>query len=435
MTSVSTTKSSTDVAHLPPVSPIVRWSKATTWLRPLVWAAPFVLLAVAGVAAYHVLELRAARKVAVAPAERAPVAADEFVVTGAQSRSLTIAPVRLLQFQPVRQAEGKIALDENKSTPVFSQYSTARVIRTFADSGDYVARGAPLMRIETPDMVQAANDLTTAAAGVDKAKSQVRLLAAAETREHELYEAKGAALKDWQQAQADLAGARSDQRSAEIALAAVRNRLVILGKRPTDVAQLESRQAIDASTDITAPISGVVVQRKVGPGQYITAAATDPVFVLGDLSTVWLVASVREADVPYVKLGQHVSVTVLAFPGRTFDATIIGVGSTIDPTTRRLPVRAEMANPDGLLKPEMFAEFSIAVGPAVESPAVPDAALIHEADAVRVWVQRGENRFAVRTIKTGVHDQRMVQVLSGLQPGERIVDAGALFIDRAAHPE
>ena len=189
------------------------------------------------------------------------------------------------------------------------------------------------------------------------------------------------------------------------------------------------------TSTIVAPISGVVVQRKVGPGQYITASATDPVYVLGDLSTVWLIASVKETDVPRVKVGQAVTVSVLAYPDRTFAAKIISIGSTIDPATRRLQVRAEVENPDNMLKPEMFAEFSIAVGTGVESPAVPIGAVVFEGDKARVWVQAADTRFASRTIEIGLQDKRMVQVLSGLQSGDRVVTRGSLFIDRAARSD
>jgi cobalt-zinc-cadmium efflux system membrane fusion protein len=284
-------------------------------------------------------------------------------------------------------------------------------------------------------MVQGGNDLTTATAGVSKAKSQLQLTQTAEARQHELYEAKAASLKDWQQAQADLAGARNDLRSAEIALAAVRNRLVILGKSRNEIAALEARQAIDPTTTIVAPISGAVVQRKIGPGQFITSSATDPVYVLGDLSTVWLIASVKETDVPFVKVGQPVAVHVLAYPDREFAAKIVSIGATIDPTTRRLQVRAEVENPDNMLKPEMFAEFAIVVGGDVEAPAVPLNAIVYEGDTARVWVQAADNHFASRSVKLGLQDAQMVQVVNGLEPGDRVVTRGSLFIDRAARPD
>jgi cobalt-zinc-cadmium efflux system membrane fusion protein len=283
-------------------------------------------------------------------------------------------------------------------------------------------------------MVQAGNDLIAAVAGVDKARSLLQLAQTVETRQHALFDNRAGSLKDWQQAQADLTGARNDLRGAEIALAAVRNRLTILGKNAREITTLERSRAIDPVTVIAAPIAGAVVQRKVGPGQFITANVTDPIYVLGDLSTVWLLAAVKETDVPYVKLGQAVSVRVLAFPDRTFTARIVSIGSAIDPTIRRLPVRAEVDNPDGLLKPEMFAEFRIATGPAVEAPAVPDRSVVYEGDVARVWVETADGRFASRVIEPGIKDRGMVQVVSGLQPTDRLVARGSLFIDRAARP-
>jgi cobalt-zinc-cadmium efflux system membrane fusion protein len=207
-----------------------------------------------------------------------------------------------------------------------------------------------------------------------------------------------------------------------------------LGKSPNEISNLESRQVIDAVTDVVAPIAGFVMQRKIGPGQYIDAGATDPVYVLANLSIVWLLASVKEADAPNVRIGQHISARVLAYPDREFAGTIHRIGSSIDPVTRRLEVMAEVENSENLLKPEMFVEFSIAIGPPRESSAVPVEALVREGDATRVWVQIAENRFAMRAVETGLQDHGMIEVLSGLQVGDRVVGKGSLFIDRAAQP-
>ncbi len=413
-----------------------RRSLSTRWGRPVVWLGLALVVLAAAIGGYLVLEQRKADRRAAAPATpAAALAAGEFEITEQQRRGLTIEPVSLQHFHPTRRAEGKIAVNEDKSTPVFSQFTSARVVKTFANTGDVVQQGAPLVQIETPDMVLAGNDLTGAVGAVNKARTQVQLAQTVETRLRDLVQAKAAALKDLQQAQADLAGARNDLRSAETTLAAVRNRLAILGKSPKDIAGLEAHQAIDASTTITAPIGGMVVQRKVGPGQFITAATTDPVYVLGDLSTVWMIASVKETDVPYVKVGQTVSVRVLAYPDREFAAKIIAVGATIDPATRRLQVRAEVQNPDNMLKPEMFAEFSIVVGNDVEAPAVPVNAIVYEGDKARVWVQTAENRFASRAVELGIQDRQAIQVVSGLQAGDKVITRGSLFIDRASRPD
>ncbi|HXZ01907.1 MAG TPA: efflux RND transporter periplasmic adaptor subunit [Stellaceae bacterium] len=358
-----------------------------------------------------------------------------FRPTEAQWAGLKIAPVRDITVRSERVAEGKIALDDDLTTPVFSPY-TGRVTRLFAKAGDHVERGTPLMTVAASEFVQGQNDLISAIAGVNTARAQLRLTTINEQRQHELYEAKAGALKDWQQAQADLATAKANLGTAEIALAAVRNRLHILGKSDVEIAELEKAQQMSAEAVVEAPIAGTVTQRQVGLGQYITSmanGASTPVFAIGDLSKVWLLANVLETDAPLMYLGAPAEVRVLAYPGRVFKAKLTYVAPSVDPNTHRLPVRAEVENPDGALTPEMFASFSIITGKDSTAPGVPQSAVVYEGDTARVWVARPDHTIELRYIQTGrTGSDGVVEVIAGLTPGEQIVTAGTLFIDRTA---
>jgi cobalt-zinc-cadmium efflux system membrane fusion protein len=359
-----------------------------------------------------------------------------FRPTKEQWSGINVATVRLATFHPERVTEGNIAIDDDLTTPVFSPYS-GRVIRLIAKLGDHVARGAPLMAVEASEFVQGQNDLVTAAASLKTARAQLKLAATAEQRQHALYLAKGGALKDWQQSQMDLATAQNNLSTQEIALAAVRNRLRILGKSDREINAIENGVPLNMESVayVVAPIAGTVTQRQVGLGQNIQSiqsGASNPVYTIGDLSTVWLVANVREADAPLIRIGEPLEVRVLAFPGRVFKAKISWIAPSIDANTHRLPVRADVENPDGALKPGMFARFSIITGPAATHPAVPDSAIVYEGDTARVWVVRPHRAIVSRTIRIGEASDDMVEVLDGLAAGEKIVTSGTLFIDRAA---
>ncbi len=281
--------------------------------------------------------------------------------------------------------------------------------------------------------MQGQNDLVTAVAGVEKAKSRLELAKTSEKRQRELLSIRGGALKDLQQAESDLVQAQGDMRSAEIALAASRNRLRILGRTDEEIDHLEKVDRIGAEVVVAAPIAGTVIQRKVGLGQYINAGATDPIFTVGNLSTIWLIANVRESDAPKMKLGAAVEVMVLAYPGRVFNAKLSYVAPALDPTTRRLPVRAEIQNPNRELLPEMFASFRIVAGPTQLMPAVPQEAVIYEGAQARVWVARPDQKTVVaRPSEVGVTTNGLVEVRKGLAVGETVVASGTLFIDRAA---
>ena len=195
-----------------------------------------------------------------------------FRPTKEQWAGFKIEPVGLVSFRPEQVTEGSIAIDDDLTTPVFSQHS-GRVIKLIAKLGDRVEAGAPLFEIQATEFVQAQNDLITALANLQTARSQLAQAQTNERRAHDLYLAQGGALKDWQQAQTDLITSQNTVRADEIALAAVRNRLRILGKSDKEIASLEAQptQKLDPVTIVTAPIGGIITQRQIGSVSTSTA--------------------------------------------------------------------------------------------------------------------------------------------------------------------
>jgi cobalt-zinc-cadmium efflux system membrane fusion protein len=256
-----------------------------------------------------------------------------FRPTDAQWENLKIVPVQLTSFRTEHTAEGKIANCDDATTPVFSPYS-GRVIKLFVKAGDYVRQGAPLLAVEASEFVQGQNDLISAVCALHTARAQHDLAQTNEKRQHDLYDSKGGALKDWQQSKVDLATAEGNFRSAEIALGAVRNRLRILGKNDAEITAIENapdRLTMSPEAMVYAPIAGTVTQRQVGLGQYITSAsngASNPVFSIGDMSKIWLLANVREADAPSMRLGH---------PSKCMCSLFQGVPSTLSSPTSRPP--------------------------------------------------------------------------------------------------
>jgi cobalt-zinc-cadmium efflux system membrane fusion protein len=354
-----------------------------------------------------------------------------FTPSDAVWASLAVEPVSERIFRAEHITEGKIAVNEDSSTPIFSPYA-GRVTKLLVKPSDVVERGQPLFVIEAADTVQALNDFVTALGALNTARSKLNLAQIVEKRQDDLYMGKAVPLKDWQQAQSDLTTAQNDLRSAETAVEAAHNRLRILGRSEDQIAAFQQTRQISADTPISSPISGTVVQRKVGPGQFITSGASDPVFVIGDLSTVWLTAFVRESEAADVKVGQEIDFTVLALPGRMFKSNIDYVSAAIDPSTRRLLVRASIDNKEGLFKPEMFANVTIYAGADHSSVGVPKQALIYEADRVRLWVAREDKSIELREIETGLTNGNLVEVRTNLKAGEKVITKGSLFIDRAA---
>ena len=389
------------------------------------------LLMLAPAAGYAFIHMTAAKQGHSEVSSQSRKGLQRYVPTPAEWASLTIQPVTERAFRAEYVTEGKIAIDEDRSTPVFSPY-TGRLTRLLVRPGDSVVKGQPLFVIEAADTVQAQNDYIAAMTSLNKAQSALDLAQIQDKRAKDLFEGKAVPLKDYQQSQANLIQAQNDLRSAQTGLEASQNKLRILGFTDEDVGSLRQKGRLNPETTVFAPIGGTVVQRKAGPGQYVSTGASDPVYVIGDLSTVWLVAFVRESDAAKVAVGQDVTFNVMALPGRSLTARINYVATAIDPATRRLLVRATIDNPDGALKPEMFANVTLYSPSDHPALGVPKQALIYEGDQVRVWVAHEDKSIELRQIKPGLTNGNLVEVAGNLRPGEMIVTKGSLFIDRAA---
>ena len=389
------------------------------------------LLVVVGVAAFGLMHIGGAPQGHSEVSSQSRKGLQRYSPTPAEWASLTIQPVTERAFRAEHVTEGKIAVDEDRSTPVFSPYA-GRVTKLLARPGDSVTQGQPLFVIEAADTVQAQNDFITAMTGLNKARSALDLAQLQHKRAKDLFEGKAVPLKDFQQAEATLIQAQNDLRSSQTALEAARNKLRILGLTDDAISTFQEKGRINPETTIFAPIAGTVVQRKIGPGQYVNSGASDPVFVIGDLSTVWLTAFVRETEASTVVVGQELTFNLLALPGRTLTGRINYVAAAIDSATRRLMVRATVDNASGQLKPEMFATVTIYAPDDQPSVGVPKQALIYEGDQVRVWVAHEDKSIELRQIKTGLTNGDLVEVHGNLRPGEQIVTKGSLFIDRAA---
>jgi Cu(I)/Ag(I) efflux system membrane fusion protein len=158
--------------------------------------------------------------------------------------------------------------------------------------------------------------------------------------------------------------------------------------------------------------------------------AGEPLYKLADLATIWLIAEVQEGDLGAIRPGQKASVSMVAFPGRSFEGTVDFIYPTLAAETRTAKVRILMPNPDLALRAAMYASVEIAApGGGGTVLTVPDSAVIDSGTRQAVLVEKGEGRFAPRAVKIGARGGGLVEVLEGLSDGERVVTGANFLID------
>jgi len=301
-------------------------------------------------------------------------------------------------------ATGKVSFNEDVTSRVGSPVS-GRVQQLNVQLGDKVKKGQPLMTIASPDVEAARAEAIQAEADLQVA-------------ERELERAK---LLFGEQAisQRDLQNAENDQVKAKSNVERTRSRLQQLGVNEKD---------FGANYVLRSPIDGVVCTRDILPGSEVRADSGTPLLTVADLRTLWVLADVFERDLARVKEGDTAEVRVAAYPADVWKGTVQHVGEVVDPQTRTVKVRIGVPNPDGRLKPEMFARVSLTALTGTAQVSIPASALISDGESNRVIVADGRGTYRARDVEVGPEHEGQVRVLEGLKDGETIVVEGALFV-------
>jgi len=182
------------------------------------------------------------------------------------------------------------------------------------------------------------------------------------------------------------------------------------------------------TVDWPSPMTGVVLEKKILDGQRVMAG--DELYRIADLSTVWIVADVPEQDIRYVHVGDAVTANFLAYPGEPFQGHVTFVYPDLKPETRTVRVRVELANADGRLKPDMYADVTITCAAAKQPTiAVPNSAVIDSGTRQVVLIAKGEGRFEPRPVKLGSRDDAYTEVIEGVGEGEEVVTSATFLID------
>lgn len=406
-----------------------RFSSIWPWLnrggprRAVLAAAVLLAAALIGVVHYSA-KADASDKQSTAASAGGPVRGsntDLLELSDAQLGEISLGTVSERSFPIQTEAVGNIDFNEDMAAQVFPPYQ-GRIVKLFAMMGDNVKRGQPLLTIESPDLIQAESTLIAAAGVLDLTSHTLE-------RAKQLSTVQGIAEKDLQQA-------ISDQQTAEGALKAARDAVAVFGKSQSEIDRMVKSRSIDPYLVVPSPITGRVTARSAAPGDFVQPGNVPAPYSVADISRIWMNASVTESDMPLVRQGQPIHVSVMAFPGRVFDGAISMVGASVDPQLHRGLVRAEIEDPKHELLPGMFAAFVIVTGAPVNSAAIAADGVVREGDGtMSIWLATDAHHFTKRTVKVGLQNAGYDQILDGVGSGARVVTKGAVYLNVLASGE
>lgn len=334
-----------------------------------------------------------------------------FTIPEDQMTHVEVVTVQPTTLTRTLRLTGTVAYNAFNTTPVISQVG-GPVTRILVVPGQHVRKGEPMLEVSSPDYSQLLDAYL-------KAADASRLSEKNYARAQDLYQHHAIAQRDLEQVESDRNQARADLNAAE-------EGMKILGiKNPGQLAN-----AASAQIPVLAPISGEVVERLVSPGQVVQAGQTQA-FTISDLSTVWVLANVYQADLAYVHSGEDVSVQTDAYP-QAFHGRISYISPALDPNTRTLQARVVVDNPGEKLKRDMYCTVTVTAGKVANAIAVPNASVLHdENNQPFVYVAVGANQFGRREVETGASENGLTQILKGIQPGDKVVGDGSLFLQFA----
>jgi len=317
------------------------------------------------------------------------------------------------------ETSGKAQFNEEALARVHAPV-TGRVLEVLARPGEVVEPGHRLLVIDSPDLGAAKSDYAKAVADVERAEAAQRLA-------NELFEVKAVPQKDVREANNDYRKSVAERERAAA-------RLRTLGIGADQLPAIASRTDTSTRIVVGAPRAGVIVERNVAPGQVVAYGQSDTplnLFVVADVSTMWVVADVYEPDVPRVRRGQRVAVTLPCCPNDRFEGPIDYISDVVDKDTRTVKVRAVVPNRGRALKAEMFVKVAIATGVG-RVLTLPLSAVHREAGQTYVLIERGKDDYARRPVQLGAELNGAVEVRDGVTPQDPVVAAGSILLKKAA---
>jgi cobalt-zinc-cadmium efflux system membrane fusion protein len=342
-----------------------------------------------------------------APAAAAPKVTGEtieFPAASPQLKEFRVEPAVSDGAAPLT-LTGRLAWNEDVTVRILPPVS-GRIVGLHATFGSRVAAGALLAGLSSPDFGQAQSDAVRSA--TDLAASERN-----RDRVARLFERGAAPRKDLEAADADLARARAEANRTAA-------RLLKWGGDPA--------APPDQLYRVTAPLSGVVVERNANPGQEVRPDAATPLFVVTDPTRLWVLVDVTERDLSAISRGDRFAIRSSAYPGRTFTGRLDVVGDALDPATRTVKARGSVDNSSGLLKAEMYVTIDDAGGKVKPVPLVPARSVLTDGGKRYCFIEDGPARFRRTFLEVGVERDGKVPVLSGLGEGVRVVTDGSLLL-------
>lgn len=348
----------------------------------------------------------------VAAASNAPPADPDLIAVPDNLKSaLKVVEVGTAPVSETVRVAGRVDFDEQRVARIGAPV-TGRVVELLVDPGQTVSQGQPLAKLHSVE-------LGNAQLAYVKAAAQAKLQAQNAERARLLFASDVIGAAELQRRESEYAIAKAEQQAAA-------DQLRVLGVSPRSFESMAQSGGINSVSPVVATLSGVVVERKVAKGQVVQPA--DALYTVADLSRVWVVAQVPEAESGAVKAGQEVEVEVPALGKAVLTGRLIFVSDIVNPETRTVTVRTEMDNASRELKPAMLATMLIQSRPQ-EHLVVPAAAVVREDNSDYVFVAAGEGRFRLTRVKLR-DDQRGLRVVdSGLEPGDQVVVDGAFHLN------
>ena len=355
-----------------------------------------------------------------------PDAAIEIEPEMQRIAGIVVEAARTEELAETIQTTAVVGPDESRVARV-RPLADGRAIQVNVRVGDHVTNGQSLLTYDSITAGELFADYRSALAALERANAEAEAQRKSVERADKLVELGGVARGERERRGAELQSSIAGVNSARATVANLEQKLRRLGVSQESLAAAKTGgELAPMHSSVTAPIGGVVLEVHAAPGELITPDRE--LFVVADLSRVWLQGDVYQKDIAKIRVGQTAIVTVDTYPGESFSGRVTHVSDVLDPNSRTAKVRCEVPNPGARLKVQMFATLALPTSAPRSVLVVPSDAIQDIDGAPTVFVRVDEEHFVARPIKTGATVGRWTEVSEGLKADEEVVTKGALML-------